>query len=98
MLYHTYKCTGDIECISDIAYDKHFRLFPISMILISICLFVGMFIITPNPIRWVSIIPAISIIMVGLIPYKANKKKYIVHVLFAMLSFISTLIMWILVG
>ena len=98
MLIHSYKCTDDIDCISDIAYDSHKAMFPICMTTIAICLFIGMFITTTAPLCWLAILPTISIIGVGFTPYKDGKTLHNLHYTFALMSFISTFVLWSIKG
>lgn len=98
MLVHVYKCEKDIDCISDIAYDKHTKLFPICMILMSLFLFIGMFLHTPYWYKWLCMLPNISMIGVSLFPYKDGKTKYRIHYTFALISFISAFVIWTLSG
>lgn len=98
MLIHTYKCNKDIECLSDIAYDKHSYLFPACVIAISVCLFIGMFIISPFPINWLSLIPILSLVTVSLVPYRDSLIKYKIHYIAAIIALISTFVIWALKG
>lgn len=98
MLIHSYKCYKNIECLSDIAYDKHSWIFPICLIGIATLLFIGMFTSTVFPINWFCLIPAIAMIIVALTPYKDSLLKYKIHYISSLIAFISILILWILKG
>lgn len=98
MLYHTYKCTHEIECLSDIAYDKHHYLFPISLTLLVCCLIYPIIITIPLQLVFIPIITGLSLIGVSLTPYKDSITKYKIHFSCAILSMIGCEVLWILKG
>lgn len=95
MLVHTYVCKGDIECLSDIAYDKHKQMFPALMCVISFCLFVAMIDKTPDEWRALCLFAQIGCIGVSVTPYREND---IAHYTCAMLAIEGVIILWCVRG
>lgn len=75
MLVHAYVCKGDIECLSDIAYDKHKWLFPAMMGVIAFCLFLGSVAKTPDERQFLCFLAMIGCFGVGITPYKDSDYK-----------------------
>lgn len=97
MLYHVHTCEKDINCLSDIAYDKHTRLFPLCILTMILLLIPGMF-LQLHSLWWVAIIAGLSLIGVILTPYKDSKVKYKIHMSCALLSMISVVCLWVIKG
>ena len=97
MLLHTYICKGDIECLSDVAYDKHRFLFPVIMDFLSFSLFVVMIDKTPDAWQFLCYLAMIGGVGVGCTPYK-DKDMYIFHYIFALTTIVSIFLLWVVHG
>lgn len=97
MLVHAYVCEGDIECLSDIAYDKHEWLFPVIMWVMACCLFMGGLEKTPETWQFLCYLAAAGCYGIGLTPYK-EEGNIILHKLYSMLAMISVCGLWIVHG
>lgn len=95
MLVHSYLCKGDIECLSDIAYDKHYRLFASAMNIIAVCLFFATIDKTPESYQFLCFLASVGCIGVGITPYKECGS---IHKGCALVAMISVLGLWIVKG
>ena len=98
MLYHVHKCETEITCLSDIAYDKHSKLFHICIIMMLIFLFPSIITVLSSNWIWLSVLSSLSLIGVSLTPYKDSKLKYRIHLLCALFSMFSVEALWIIHG
>lgn len=98
MLYHVYKCDTDINCLSDIAYDSHYRLFHICVTLMIGFLIPGLISVLDKNWYWLIALSSASLIGVTITPYKDSKLKYHIHLSLALLSMLSVFALWIIHG
>lgn len=97
MLIHAYICEGDIECLSDIAYDKHWWLFLSAMTIIALCMFIASVGKTPDEWSCLVMLSSIGCVGIGTTPYKAEG-MLILHKTFAIVGMLSVCALWIVQG
>lgn len=97
MLSHAYICKGDIECLSDIAYDKHRWEFPVLMSVMSFCLFLSAISVTQLSYQCLCFLAMVGSVGVGLTPYKDDGNN-VIHKVCVLLSMISVIALWALRG
>lgn len=98
MLYHSYKCQNEINCLSDIAYDGHKNLFPMCMISMSILIFIGLLETTLEIYQPICFLILVFMSIMATVPYLDGKKQYWIHFCSAALSMILICILWALKG
>ena len=97
MLVHAYMCKGDIDCLSDLAYDKHKWLFPALMGIMSFCLFVAMIDKTPADWQFLCFMAMSGCFGVGFTPCKESENT-IAHYICATLAMGSIVALWLVSG
>lgn len=96
LLIHSYYCNDNIECLSDIAYDKHNNMFKFNMIALAVCLLLGILEQTPNQL--VTLLGCLGIVGLGITPYKDNKIYYYLHYASTLIAMGSILYLWASIG
>lgn len=97
MLIHAYVCKGDIECLSDIAYDDHEWLFPFIMVVIAMCLYVVSISKTPDDWQFLCFLAMIGCFCIGFTPYKEDE-NIIPHKVCSLLAIFSVCGLWCVHG
>lgn len=98
MLWHVWKCETKVTCLSDIAYDKHSKLFHTCMVLMLLFLMPGILFHTAWYWCWICLLAGLSLIGVTLTPYKESKEMYNYHRIFAIVSMLLVEGLWIIQG